>query len=91
MKYFLLTFIWFGLSLSVFSQNLSRDTYKSLDEVEQLHSQINRCSAIVVVSSAGIVFFPPAAVVTGAAVVIRFFKVNRHRRLTNKLIRVSLK
>ena len=91
MKYFLLIALWFGISLSVFSQNLSRDTYKTLDQIEKLHSHINRCSAIVVVSAASVAYFPPAVLLTGGATIVRFFKVNKHRRLTNKLIKVSLK
>jgi hypothetical protein len=90
----LITLMLVTLSFSAFSQktaNLSRDTYQALEQVDQLHSQINRCSAIVVVGAVGAAFFPPTAIVVAGAGVIRFFKVNQHRRMTNKLVRVALK
>ncbi len=96
MKYLLLFTAWFGLSLAVFAteppvKHLSRETASQVQEITKLHTQINRLSAVTV-ATAGVAVFsaPPVVVISGVAVIIRFFKVNKHRRLTNELLRKSL-
>ncbi len=95
MKYIILLAAWFGLSMAVFAtepptKHLTRETTSQVQEVTKLHTQINRCSALTVLGGVGAAFFPPAIAVSGVASVVRFFKVNKHRRLTNELLRKSL-
>ncbi len=66
---------------------LSRETNGKLDDVERLHKEINTCAAITIAGGVGGAIFPPAIAVSGVAVIVRFFKVNKHRRLTNELLR----
>ncbi len=72
-------------------KGIGTETVSQLNQVTKLHKQINKLSVVVVAGGAGAAFFPPAVAVSGVAAIARFFKVNKHRRLTNELLRKGVR